>query len=488
MLLSRKKFSAFLRNTLHGRGSGIGEDSGVDTSGYAATSADESRPLTIAMVVDSIGNRGNGTSNSALQYAEELKAQGHEVRFVGIGAPVYRARIHHIPFVSFIASKQQMSFAQPSEELFAAAFKGVDVVHIYLPFKFGREAMKAARARGIAVTAGFHLQPENITYSAGLQRIPGLSNAIYWLFRMSFYRHIGHVHVPTQLGADLLRKHHYENSLHVISNGYEPRFTPQRVVREEYGLEPAAVQSDMADLGNGVRESMTDARTFDAKEDAMASGAEAMEATPAVGAAATATAATSANGTHATSPVFPTLRRPFRIVASGRLSNEKDHMTLLRAVALSRYAESIEVSIAGLGPLKRRLKRRARTLLANPATIGFHPNAQMPEFLRSGDLFVHPSIADLESVSVIEAMAAGLVPVIADSPLSAAGQFSLCEESSFPVEDAQALADRIDWWIEHPRERRHWSDVYARHTLETYSVHASVRSFIRMEREAISEA
>ena len=45
------------------------------------------RPLTIAMVVDTSGNRGNGTSNSALQWAQELERQGHHVRLVGIGAP-----------------------------------------------------------------------------------------------------------------------------------------------------------------------------------------------------------------------------------------------------------------------------------------------------------------------------------------------------------------------------------------------------------------
>ena len=56
----------------------------------------------------------------------------------------------------------------------------------------------------------------------------------------------------------------------------------------------------------------------------------------------------------------------------------------------------------------------------------------MPALLRSGDLLVHPSIADLESVSVIEGMAAGLVPVIASSSLSAAGQFALLDESLFP--------------------------------------------------------
>ena len=38
------------------------------------------RPLTIAMVVDTSGNRGNGTSNSALQWAQELERQGHHVR------------------------------------------------------------------------------------------------------------------------------------------------------------------------------------------------------------------------------------------------------------------------------------------------------------------------------------------------------------------------------------------------------------------------
>lgn len=111
----------------------------------------------------------------------------------------------------------------------------------------------------------------------------------------------------------------------------------------------------------------------------------------------------------------------------------------------------------------------------------------MPALLRSGDLLVHPSIADLESVSVIEGMAAGLVPVIASSPLSAAGQFALRDESLFPVDDVEALARRIDWWIDHPDELSKWGKVYAEHTKEYYSVEASVHKFIAMEREAISD-
>ena len=40
-------------------------------------------PLTIAMVVDTSGNRGNGTSNSALQWAQELERQGVEILACG---------------------------------------------------------------------------------------------------------------------------------------------------------------------------------------------------------------------------------------------------------------------------------------------------------------------------------------------------------------------------------------------------------------------
>ena len=88
------------------------------------------RPLTIAMVVDTFGNRGNGTSNSALQWAQELERQGHRVRLVGVNAPEYPAKVNRVPLVSWVAAKQQMQFAQPSATLFDRAFDGVDIVHI----------------------------------------------------------------------------------------------------------------------------------------------------------------------------------------------------------------------------------------------------------------------------------------------------------------------------------------------------------------------
>lgn len=185
--------------------------------------------LTIALVVDTAGNEGNGTSNSALQYARELSRQGHVVRLIGIGSPEYPVAQRHVPLVSWIAAKQQMQFAQPDTEVFRKAFQGADVVHVYLPFAYGRAAVRTAHEMGIPATAGFHLQPENVLYSAGpLRYVPGASAFLYWLFNRMLYRHIRHIHTPSHMIAAQLRAHGYRQRLHVISNGYAPRFTPKQ--------------------------------------------------------------------------------------------------------------------------------------------------------------------------------------------------------------------------------------------------------------------
>ena len=394
--------------------------------------------LTIVLVMDTLGGLGNGTSNSAWQYARELTRQGHHVRMVGIGSPRYPARVHRVPFASWVAAKQRMQFAKPDVGLFERAFRGADVVHIYMPFAFGRCALRVARSMRLPVTAGFHLQPENITYSAGpLRYVPGISGMIYRLFRRWLYRDIAHIHVPSGMIAQQLRDHGYTAKLHIISNGYSPRFAPRLASR-----------------------SASQARSSSAHGEPVSS---------------------------------PTLRsghggRPsFRVIASGRLTREKDQITLIRAVATCAHRGEIELVIAGTGPLRRRLQAVADRLLPGQASIAFCPNDRMPRLLNSGDLFVHTSVVDIESLSVLEAMSSGLVPVLAQSDLSAASQFALTPQSLFPARDVAALADRIDWWLNHPRQRARWAARYAEQARRRYRIETCVARFVDMEREAIAD-
>lgn len=179
----------------------------------------------------------------------------------------------------------------------------------------------------------------------------------------------------------------------------------------------------------------------------------------------------------------------FIIVSSGRLSAEKDHETLTRAVGLSKYKNDIELRIAGAGPLADKLTKLARrTLCKNTFSIGFVEHEAMPEFLEQANLLVHSSLADIEGISVIEAMATGVVPVIADAPLSAASDFALCEHSVFEAQNPAHLAQQIDWWIEHPELREQWGMKYAREAKRKFSIAYSVQEFLRMEYEAYMQA
>lgn len=404
--------------------------------------------LVIALVIDTVNTRGNGTSNSARQYAHALEKLGHEVRIVGVGSEDYPAEIKHIPLVSTVAYCQQIEFAQPSEELFERAFNDVDIVHVYLPFDFERQAARFARLHNIPVSAGFHLQPENVLASMGpIRHLPAIVTIFYRCFWRIVYRHVYHIHVPSQMGRFLLRKNRYSNYIHVISNGYGPEFIPLSLIRLEKKYKEL--------YGNNWRLVIPE----ELKN----------------------------RGIDKPSNVRIALKRPFRIVMSGRLAREKNQITLLRAIQYSKYADLISITIAGSGPLENLLKREARQLVPLPAIIGFQPHDQMLELLHEADLFVHTSIADEESISVIEAMASGLVPVCAVSDLSAASQFALCEPSRFPAENPQALAKRIDWWIEHPDQNFQWSQTYAQHTKEHYSVDHCAKKFVTMERQAIRD-
>ena len=141
--------------------------------------------------------------------------------------------------------------------------------------------------------------------------------------------------------------------------------------------------------------------------------------------------------------------------------------------------------LAGRGPLEKKYRRLAEKL-PNPIVMSFYEPARLLEILHMADLYVHTSDAEIEAMSCMEAFACGLVPVIADSPRSATPQFALDERSLFPAGDTDVLAERIDWWLEHPEERREMELRYAEHAKQ-YTWEHSIQQTEEMFRMAIRE-
>lgn len=186
-------------------------------------------------------------------------------------------------------------------------------------------------------------------------------------------------------------------------------------------------------------------------------------------------------------PVFPD--PVVEILCVGRLSAEKSQNTLLEAMRYSRHADRIHLTFAGNGPKARQYGKMAARLheegvLKLPATFGFYTHEELSALARKSYLYVHCAWVEVEGLSCLEATSVGLVPVIAQGELIGTSSFALCPESLYPVYDSRALAERIDWWIEHPQERNRMAQRYA-DAARKYDIDRSIEALIAMFRQAL---
>lgn len=174
------------------------------------------------------------------------------------------------------------------------------------------------------------------------------------------------------------------------------------------------------------------------------------------------------------------------ILMIGRLSPEKRQDLVIKAAKLSKFSSKIHLHFAGTGPMEKEYKKMASTL-HNPATFNFYDQKDLINLIHSCDLYVHTSEIEIEAIACIEAISCGLVPVIANSKKSAAKQFALDERSLFESGNAQDLADKIDYWIENPDEKKRMSEKYVLYS-RNYDINKSIDKAEAMFMEAIRDA
>lgn len=171
------------------------------------------------------------------------------------------------------------------------------------------------------------------------------------------------------------------------------------------------------------------------------------------------------------------------ITMVGRLSPEKRQDLVIKAVKMSKYEDRIQLQFAGAGPLEKRYRRLGKEL-TNPPIFGYYSREELIKLLHKTHIYVHASDMESEAIGCIEAFATGLVPIISNSPLSATKQFALDERSLFEVGNATDLKNRIEYWIEHPDERKEMEIKYAQEA-KKYRLTEVVRDFESMLKDAM---
>ncbi|HMH12535.1 MAG TPA: glycosyltransferase [Edaphobacter sp.] len=168
-----------------------------------------------------------------------------------------------------------------------------------------------------------------------------------------------------------------------------------------------------------------------------------------------------------------------RLVFVGRFEPQKDHQTILRALA---KVPAVHLLLIGDGPLRAQLQELARALgvIERVTFLGYRND--IPQILKASDIYVHSTTSDGFGIAACEAMAAGLPVLASDVPglaevVGGAGVL-------FPMRDDRTLALELSALLSSPERRRAMS-VASRQRAQHFSIERTVDDYIEMYRSVL---
>lgn len=151
------------------------------------------------------------------------------------------------------------------------------------------------------------------------------------------------------------------------------------------------------------------------------------------------------------------------IQAVGTLSDQKNFVLLIDSfgIFLKKYPEwknRISLDIAGEGPLKDKLQKRINSAnLSNQITL-LGIRRDIPALLHESDLFIMSSAWEGLPISLLEAMMTGLPVIVTDVGGCRDIVLDCNAGLVVPPGNAIAIADAINFMINHPNQRLKMAD------------------------------
>jgi glycosyltransferase involved in cell wall biosynthesis len=181
--------------------------------------------------------------------------------------------------------------------------------------------------------------------------------------------------------------------------------------------------------------------------------------------------------------------RPGEILVGsvGRLVEQKDYPTQLRALAIAARRVPIRMAVAGAGPLAGELAALARQLGVADRVCWLGERRDVTVFLRAIDAFVIASKFEPFGVAVLEAMAAGLPIVATDvnelSEILDGGRAGVL----VPAERPEPLADALIAVASQPTLRARLGNHARTVARDRHSQTAAVTAYQRLYDDVVAE-
>ena len=345
------------------------------------------KKLNIAMICDPAGEYKAGAVVSALRFSKLLQERGHRVIFIGAKDKKdrddnYVQGIKMYRFRSLPLPKSggwHLAFPTVGEVKKILAKEKIDIVHIILPMTGAFMAIKAAQRLSIKMVAHSHSQPENLFMDAPSFARPFLDKT--WNSILAWMYSKGEVILyPSKMAHSLLD--------HLTEDG-----KPSVVFSNGVNME-VFKPIDTGDFYN----------RFNIPKDTL------------------------------------------NLVYVGRLFPEKSVDTLIEAMPLILEEHpKTHLTIVGGGYLRERLEKLANTLniTQNVSFLGLVSEEDKILAYNAGDIFVSPSFAELEGMTVLEAMACGKPIIVPNGEMNAARFFVDGNGLLFETANIKDLAEKV---------------------------------------------
>ena len=179
-------------------------------------------------------------------------------------------------------------------------------------------------------------------------------------------------------------------------------------------------------------------------------------------------------------------KEDFIIGIVARLDPIKNHKTLISAFKeiVKNYPQT-KLIIVGDGPLREELEEKSYQLGINNKVIFMGERNDVPEILKTFDIFVLPSLNEGMSNTILEAMATG-IPVIA-SNVGGNPELVIDGETGFlfPTNDVESLVQKIKTYILYPELKQKHGYNARKRVEEEFSLDQMVRRYEELYLELV---
>ncbi len=346
------------------------------------------KKLNIAIVCDPISHLTSGSMVSTIRFAEHLKEHGHKIVFIAAKDADKKSishfklfKIYRFRSLALPGSKGQYLLSLPNKKKIKEILlkEKIDVLHAIDPTPASIICINAANSLGIPTIAHSHTQPENICL-----QLPKIIQGkklkdIVYKYMVWIYRKVDRVLCPSEFAKRMLEKYDKTLKIIVVSNGV-----------------------------NLSKFKKINPNPFIKK--------------------------------------YNLSKKDKRILYVGRLHVEKSVHTLIEAMPfILKKSKNTHLDIVGVGHLREELENLAEKLNVKN-NVTFYGRLTEKELLmayNTADIFILPSIAELEGMVVLEAMATGKPIIISDSKSSASSDFVKGNGFLFKLQNPRDLAKKV---------------------------------------------